>query len=82
MAEKLGFDAYGLTPQMPDPVAHAIDLMLDHMHLVDQKLKILSNALGKANIKVNLDLPELDVNNLENSASDTTAGGSGGSPKE
>jgi serine O-acetyltransferase len=67
MAKKIGFDAYGQSPDMPDPVAHAMDLMLDHMHLVDQKMKNLSMALEKAGIKVNLELPDLEVNNLEES---------------
>jgi len=67
MAKKIGFDAYGQTQQMQDPIAHSIDLMLDHMHLVDQKMKILSSALEKAGIKVNLDMPELEVSNLEES---------------
>ncbi|OGI45531.1 MAG: serine O-acetyltransferase [Candidatus Muproteobacteria bacterium RBG_16_65_34] len=66
MAKKIGFDAYGLTQQGQDPIAHAIDCMLDHMHLVDQKMKILSSALKQAGIKVNLELPELDVETLEN----------------
>jgi serine O-acetyltransferase len=68
MAKKIGFDAYGQTREMPDPVAHAIDLMLDHMHKVDQKMKILSQALDKAGIRVNLELPELEVENLEEDA--------------
>jgi serine O-acetyltransferase len=67
MARKIGFDAYGQTQQMQDPIAHAIDLMLDHMHLVDQKMKALSAALQQAGIKVNLELPELQVSNLEES---------------
>ena len=67
MARKIGFDAYGQAEQMSDPVAHVIDCMLDHMHLVDQKMKILSSALEQAGIKVNLEMPELEVNNLENS---------------
>src|SRR3990170_1612420 len=66
MAKKIGFDAYGLSQQGQDPIAHAIDCMLDHMHLVDQKMKILSSALKQAGIKVNLELPELDVETLEN----------------
>lgn len=66
MAKKIGFDAYGQSQDMPDPVAHAIDLILDHMHLSDQKLKILSEALEKTGVKVNLDMPHLDVENLEN----------------
>jgi len=65
MARRIGFDAYGETRQTTDPVAHAIDCMLDHMHHVDKKLKILSEALEKSGIKVNLDVPELDVSNLE-----------------
>jgi hypothetical protein len=30
MAEKIGFDAYGVSGDMPDPVARAIGQMLDH----------------------------------------------------
>lgn len=67
MAEKIGFDAYGQGAQMPDPVAHAIDCMLDHLHLIDQRLKNLSETLEKAGIKANLDLPELELSNLEQS---------------
>jgi serine O-acetyltransferase len=66
MARKIGFDAYGQSQHMPDPVAHAIDCMLDHMHRVDERMKALSAALEKAGIRVNLELPELDVATLEN----------------
>jgi len=65
LARKLGFDAYGQTRDMPDPVAHAIDLMLDHMHRVDGRMKALAAALDKAGIKVDLEIPELEVRNLE-----------------
>lgn len=71
MAKKIGFDAYGQSADMPDPVAHAMDLLLDHMHLIDQKMKILSTTLEKAGIKVNLEMPELDVNTFENPDSAT-----------
>ena len=67
MAEKIGFDAYGQAAQTSDPVAHAIDCMLDHLHLIDQRLKNLSETLEKAGIKANLDLPELELSNLEQS---------------
>lgn len=67
MAQKIGFDAYGQTAQTSDPVAHAIDCMLDHLHQIDQKMKNLSDALDKAGINVNLDLPELDVSSLDQS---------------
>ena len=65
MAKKIGFDAYGQSPDMPDPVAHAIDLILDHMHLIDNKMKVISSALEKSGVKVNLDMPEIDVSTLE-----------------
>jgi serine O-acetyltransferase len=79
MARKIGFEAYGLTRQMQDPVAHAIDCMLDHLHQVDQKMRSLSTALEKAGIQVNLELPELDVANLEDGAFKAETGENSGS---
>jgi len=76
MAQRIGFEAYGQTQQMPDPIAHAIGSLLDHLHLIDQKMKILSDALERAGINVNLELPEIELNNLDQSASER------GLPKE
>jgi serine O-acetyltransferase len=45
MAEKLGFDAYGVGPDMPDPVARAIGQLLDHLHAVDGRLEGICSAL-------------------------------------
>lgn len=44
MAEKIGFDAYGVVKDASDPVAHAINAMLEHIHLLDQKIETLSNG--------------------------------------
>lgn len=74
MAKKMGFDAYGQTRQMSDPVAHAIDCMLDHLHVIDQKMKNLSEALEKSGIRVNLELPQLDVESLEETRSSAESG--------
>jgi len=52
IARKMGFDAYGQHGQMPDPVAHAIDLILDHLHQVDEKLENFNAALREAGVKV------------------------------
>lgn len=38
MAKKIGFDAYGASQDMPDPVANALDRLLDHMHKVEERL--------------------------------------------
>ncbi len=45
MAKKIGFDAYGASKDMPDPIQNAIDTMLDHMHKVDEELEELRRQL-------------------------------------
>jgi serine O-acetyltransferase len=62
VAKKYGFDAYAVSHDNPDPVAKAIGRLLDHMHLMDDRV----NGLCK---EVNIlggdicpkDLPELRV---------------------
>ncbi len=61
LAEKLGFDAYGLSQDMPDPVANAISKMLDHIHVLDERIECLSGRLREVNGR----LPELNVPKLE-----------------
>jgi serine O-acetyltransferase len=68
-AKKIGFDAYGTTQDMPDPVANAINHMLDHIHAMDNKLEMLGEALKKANIEYkDMPLPELKSSELDDSA--------------
>lgn len=45
MAEKIGFDAYGVSQETPDPVEKAIYSLLDHIQVQDDKLQKLSQAL-------------------------------------
>ncbi|MDX5299539.1 MAG: serine O-acetyltransferase [Gammaproteobacteria bacterium] len=47
MEARMGFDAYGLSEEMPDPVARAIRSMLDHMHVVDERIETMCKALQK-----------------------------------
>lgn len=47
MEENFGFDAYGLSDEMPDPVARSIRSMLDHMHLVDERMNQMCKELRK-----------------------------------
>ncbi|MCV4282771.1 serine O-acetyltransferase [Pseudomonas capsici] len=47
MAEKLGFDAYGVSADMPDPIARAIGQLLDHLQAVDARLEDMGGALGR-----------------------------------
>lgn len=61
MAEKIGFSAYGVTDDMPDPVAEAIRSLLDHMHAVDTKIDRMCEALSEQGIRgCDEKLPELD----------------------
>jgi serine O-acetyltransferase len=50
IAAKMGFDAYGTSDDMTDPVAKAINHMLDHMQAVDGRLEIMKKALKDAGI--------------------------------
>ncbi|HXR00636.1 MAG TPA: serine O-acetyltransferase, partial [Pseudomonas sp.] len=45
MAEKIGFDAYGVGEDMPDPVARAIGQLLDHLQAVDVRMEDMGKAL-------------------------------------
>jgi len=47
MARKIGFDAYGGSKDMPDPVQNALDSVLDHMHKVDEEMEELKKKLEK-----------------------------------
>lgn len=61
IASRLGFDAYGMTPDMPDPVAHAINHMLDHIQSMDEQIAALKRALQQQGIEVaDAPLPALE----------------------
>ncbi|MFP4062300.1 MAG: serine O-acetyltransferase [Halochromatium sp.] len=49
-AKRMGFDAYGATRDAPDPVANAVNRMLDHIHILDRRLEAMSRALEEQGI--------------------------------
>lgn len=66
MARKMGFDAYGQSGQMPDPVAQAIDCMLDHLHVVEKRMEVMCTALKAAGVSIEkLNGPELAICSLD-----------------
>ncbi|MEH6561469.1 MAG: serine O-acetyltransferase, partial [Marinobacter sp.] len=66
MEERMGFDAYGVTEEMPDPVARSVRALLDHMHAVDERLENMCQALRKVNSEYqNGDLPVLDEDDFD-----------------
>lgn len=59
-AEKIGFDAYGTSKDMPDPVANAIDALLDHVHAMDQQMESMCKSLKILGMELDeVKLPDL-----------------------
>lgn len=66
IAYKMGFDPYGATVDMPDPVANAIHRMLDHIHTLDQHVECMRKTLKDAGLACPEEsMPELDVTDLQ-----------------
>ncbi|MDT8452417.1 MAG: serine O-acetyltransferase [Gammaproteobacteria bacterium] len=65
IAEKMGFDAYGATREAPDPVASAINRMLDHIHAMDEKMETMCAALKQLGTEIDIsNLPDLGPCNI------------------
>ena len=61
-AKKFGFDAYAVSADNPDPVAKAIGRLLDHMHLMDDRVSTICKEVNKIGGDIcPKDLPELSV---------------------
>mgnify|MGYP001088544946 CR=1 FL=1 len=61
VAARIGFDAYGATQDMADPIANAINAILDHIHATDQRLTEMCRAVRHLGGKLDdVDLPDLD----------------------
>lgn len=45
IAAKYGFDAYAISDENPDPVASALGLMLEHVHLMDTKVEEMCKVI-------------------------------------
>ena len=71
IADKMGFSAYGTTRDMPDPVAHAINKMLDHIHGMDEQVSAMKDALKNAGIDIkDIPTPKLDGCSIDSEDSD------------
>lgn len=69
IARKMGFDAYGETRDMPDPVATAVNGILDHIHAMDERLEDMCRGLKALGAEVaEQQLPDLgpcELNHVE-----------------
>lgn len=60
IARKMGFDAYGTTKDMPDPVAKAVNGMLDHIHAMDERMESMCKAMKSMGAEISTDkLPDI-----------------------
>ncbi len=61
IAKKIGFDAYGMDQDTTDPMVHAVNCMLDHIHAMDAKMLQMCQVIEQLGGKVDdTPLPELD----------------------
>lgn len=74
IAEKMGFDAYGATRDAPDPVAVAINRMLDHIHAMDERMQNMCTALKQLGSEIDAsNLPDLGPCQLKTGADEEEA---------
>jgi serine O-acetyltransferase len=68
-AKKIGFDAYGASPDMPDPVANAIDIMLDHIHAMDTQMQNMCKSLKSLGTELDVvKMPDLGACDISSTA--------------
>lgn len=65
IAKQYGFDAYAISADNPDPVATAIGRMLDHVHLLDQKVSDLCCAVNQLGGNVCEEIPDVDLDDMD-----------------
>ena len=61
IAERYGFDAYAVAADNPDPVATAIGRMLDHVHLMDERVAELCRAVNSLGGDVCSEIPPIEL---------------------
>ncbi|MCB1639755.1 MAG: serine O-acetyltransferase, partial [Thiothrix sp.] len=65
VAAKLGFDAYGATRDMPDPVADTVNRLLDHIHLMNERMDNMCQELQRLDAGFDPgELPRLKVEKI------------------
>jgi len=78
IANKMGFDAYGATQDMSDPVANTVNRMLDHIHKMDERMDKMCTQLQHLGGEFDFEpLPELKNAELSECNPDTSSATSG-----
>ncbi len=65
-ARKIGFDAYGATRDLPDPVANAVHALVDHIQVLDKRVEQLTRVVHDMGGEVPSDeLPDIESEDLD-----------------
>lgn len=71
IAQKMGFDAYGASQDMDDPVANTMNRVLDHIHLMEDRIDSLCGQVKALGGELDdQPLPDLDAGCFEESTSE------------
>lgn len=66
LARKLGFDAYGASPDMPDPVASTFHGVIEHIQAMDERMsKMCCEIRALGGELPDTELPSLDARTIE-----------------
>jgi hypothetical protein len=63
--QPVNFNAYGASADMPDPVASAINLMLDHIEALDKQIDTMQKAMNEAGIQYQKNPPPCKLEGCE-----------------
>jgi serine O-acetyltransferase len=67
MARRIGFEAYGQTRDMPDPITNAIDSLLDHIHTVEERLDAMQKQAEEDDLKISSAFEHKKIATTDNS---------------
>jgi serine O-acetyltransferase len=77
VAQRIGFDAYGATQDMADPLANAINSILDHIHVTDKRLQEMCTAVRHLGGKLkDTTIPDIEDCNFADLGSPPSVDGS------
>lgn len=65
LAKKYGFDAYAVSADNPDPVANAIGSLLDHIHLLDNKVSELCHSVNSLGGDICEEVPTVQIDEAD-----------------
>lgn len=69
IADKIGFDAYGMADEMPDPIARSVNNLMDHMVAVDEKINKICKSLHElGDTSCDAAMPKLKASHVESLA--------------